>query len=95
MTMSPAMPESTPTVSITAPGARKPSAHPENLVEKVSIRNLSFFYDQHKALKDIYLALHDKKVTAFIGPSIPTRRCAPGRRMRSWTRPTAACSASS
>ena len=67
--MSNAMPESTPTVSITAPGARKPSAHPENLVEKVSIRNLNFFYDQHKALKDINLALHDKNVTAFIGPS--------------------------
>jgi phosphate transport system ATP-binding protein len=69
MTMSPAMPESTPTVSITTTGARKPSAQPESLVEKVSIRNLNFFYDQHKALKDINLALHDKKVSAFIGPS--------------------------
>ena len=67
--MSNAMPESTPTVSISTAGARKPSAHPENLVEKVSIRSLNFFYDQHKALKDINLALHDKKVTAFIGPS--------------------------
>ena len=67
--MSPAMPESTPTVSITTTGTRKPSAQPESLVEKVSIRNLNFFYDQHKALKDINLALHDKKVTAFIGPS--------------------------
>ncbi len=39
------------------------------LVEKVSIRDLSFFYDQSKALKNISLPLYDKKVTAFIGPS--------------------------
>jgi phosphate transport system ATP-binding protein len=68
MTMSPAMPESTPTVSINTANTRKP-IHQENLVEKVGIRNLNFFYDQHRALKDINLALHDKKVTAFIGPS--------------------------
>ena len=67
--MSNAMPESTPTVSISTAGVRKPAPHAETLVEKVGIRNLNFFYDQHKALKDINLALHDKKVTAFIGPS--------------------------
>ena len=67
--MSNAMPESTPTVSISTAGVRRPVPHAETLVEKVSIRNLNFFYDQHKALKDINLALHDKKVTAFIGPS--------------------------
>ena len=67
--MSNAMPESTPTVSISTAGVRKPVPHAETLVEKVGIRNLNFFYDQHKALKDINLALHDKKVTAFIGPS--------------------------
>ncbi len=39
------------------------------LMEKVSIRNLSFFYDQSQALKNISLPLYDKKVTAFIGPS--------------------------
>jgi len=68
MTMSTAMPESTPTVSISTAGTHKPTHH-EALVEKVGIRNLNFFYDQHRALKDINLALHDKKVTAFIGPS--------------------------
>ena len=66
--MSTAMPESSPTVSISTAGTHKPTHH-EALVEKVGIRNLNFFYDQHRALKDINLALHDKKVTAFIGPS--------------------------
>ena len=39
------------------------------LKEKVEIRDLSFFYDQNKALKNISLPLYDKQVTAFIGPS--------------------------
>jgi phosphate transport system ATP-binding protein len=70
MTMSTATQESTPTVTIATPGARKPAAgHQEAMAEKVSIRNLNFFYDTHKALKDINLPLYDKKVTAFIGPS--------------------------
>ncbi len=67
--MSTAMPESTPTVSISTPGARKPVLHQEAMAEKVSIRDLNFFYDTHRALKDINLPLYDKKVTAFIGPS--------------------------
>ncbi|SHO65328.1 phosphate transport system ATP-binding protein [Pseudoxanthobacter soli DSM 19599] len=37
--------------------------------EKVSIRNLSFFYGETKALKSINLPLYDRTVTAFIGPS--------------------------
>jgi len=37
--------------------------------EKISIRNLSFYYDQNKALKNINLPLYDRAVTAFIGPS--------------------------
>jgi phosphate transport system ATP-binding protein len=37
--------------------------------EKISIRNLSFYYDQTKALKNINLPLYDRAVTAFIGPS--------------------------
>ena len=68
--MSTAMPESAPTVTISTPGAASPSpARQEAMPEKVSIRNLNFFYDQHRALKDISLPLYDKKVTAFIGPS--------------------------
>jgi phosphate transport system ATP-binding protein len=36
---------------------------------KVDIRDLSFFYGESKALKNISLPLHENKVTAFIGPS--------------------------
>src|SRR3546814_9684904 len=39
------------------------------LKEKVSIRNLDFFYGDYRALKSISLPLYDRKVTAFIGPS--------------------------
>ena len=39
------------------------------LAEKVSIRNLSFFYGDNKALKDVNVPLYDRRVTAFIGPS--------------------------
>ena len=36
---------------------------------KVDIRNVNFFYGQAQALRDISLALYDRRVTAFIGPS--------------------------
>jgi phosphate transport system ATP-binding protein len=39
------------------------------LKEKVTIRNLDFFYGDSKALKAITLPLYENKVTAFIGPS--------------------------
>src|SRR5437588_833306 len=39
------------------------------LAHKVTIRNLSFFYGDSRALKDISLPLYANKVTAFIGPS--------------------------
>jgi phosphate transport system ATP-binding protein len=38
-------------------------------VEKVSVRNLNFYYGNHKALKSINVPLYTKMVTAFIGPS--------------------------
>jgi phosphate transport system ATP-binding protein len=38
-------------------------------VEKVVIRDLSFFYKNYEALRNINIALFDKQVTAFIGPS--------------------------
>ena len=41
----------------------------ENLREKVSIRDLSFYYGDSKALKNISLPLYKNIVTAFIGPS--------------------------
>jgi phosphate transport system ATP-binding protein len=39
------------------------------MAEKISIRNLKFFYGDSQALKTINLPLFEKKVTAFIGPS--------------------------
>jgi phosphate transport system ATP-binding protein len=39
------------------------------LKPKVTIRNLSFFYGESQALKNISLSLYEHKVTAFIGPS--------------------------
>ena len=39
------------------------------LKEKISIRNLSFYYDQNRALNNISLPLYERTVTAFIGPS--------------------------
>ena len=37
--------------------------------EKISIRNLKFFYGDNLALKGINLPIYEKTVTAFIGPS--------------------------
>jgi len=51
-----------PTVSV-APSDRS------GLVEKVTIRDLNFFYGDSLALKSITLPLYEHKVTAFIGPS--------------------------
>ena len=42
--------------------------HPA-LAEKVVIRNLSFFYKDYEAIRNINVSLYDKQVTAFIGPS--------------------------
>ena len=37
--------------------------------QKAVMRNVDFFYDSFRALKNISLPLHDNRVTAFIGPS--------------------------
>ena len=55
-------PVAVPTVSV-APSDRS------GLVEKVTIRDLNFFYGDARALKSITLPLYEHKVTAFIGPS--------------------------
>ena len=39
------------------------------LSEKIVVRNLDFYYGDHRALKSISVPLYDKTVTAFIGPS--------------------------
>ncbi|HEV7872520.1 MAG TPA: phosphate ABC transporter ATP-binding protein PstB [Enterovirga sp.] len=55
-----------PAAYSTSPGTQ---AAGEARPEKVSIRNLQFFYGETQALKDISLPLYERKVTAFIGPS--------------------------
>jgi phosphate transport system ATP-binding protein len=68
--MAMAMSDKTGSPSIETIVASKPKAEPGTaMVEKVSIRDLCFFYDSNKALKNISLPLYDKQVTAFIGPS--------------------------
>jgi phosphate transport system ATP-binding protein len=36
---------------------------------RIDIRDLSFYYGQNRALRDVTVPLYDRKVTAFIGPS--------------------------
>ncbi len=48
------------------PASEKIEATP---LVKILIRNLDFYYDDFRALKDISLPIYDKEVTAFIGPS--------------------------
>ncbi|MGC1465043.1 MAG: phosphate ABC transporter ATP-binding protein PstB [Pseudolabrys sp.] len=52
-----------------APSTRVAAPDTQGLTEKVSIRNLDFFYGDTRALKDINVSLYQGKVTAFIGPS--------------------------
>jgi phosphate transport system ATP-binding protein len=51
------------------PPAVEHTAATSGLPEKISIRALSFFYGDTRALKDINLSLYAGKATAFIGPS--------------------------
>ena len=54
---------------MTAPVASHTGVNAAGLSEKVSIRNLEFFYGDARALKGINLPLYANKTTAFIGPS--------------------------
>jgi phosphate transport system ATP-binding protein len=42
---------------------------PADLVARIDIRELSFYYGNNRALRDVTVPLFDRKVTAFIGPS--------------------------
>jgi phosphate transport system ATP-binding protein len=55
--------------TFTTPTATHGPSNAENLAEKVAVRNLDFFYGNHRALKTINVSLYQGKVTAFIGPS--------------------------
>ncbi len=48
------------------PAERIPGA---GLPEKISVRDLHFYYKDFEALKGVSLPLYDNRVTAFIGPS--------------------------
>ena len=50
-------------------GQREPDGGKQALTEKVSVRDVSFYYGEHKALKNISLPIYERKVTALIGPS--------------------------
>jgi phosphate transport system ATP-binding protein len=56
-------------VSVVAAPTVAPSTPPAGVEEKISIRNLRFYYGDSLALKTINLPLYKNLVTAFIGPS--------------------------
>ncbi len=55
--------------SVTVPSVSHAATDQSGLKEKVTIRDLNFFYGELKALKSISIPLYENKVTAFIGPS--------------------------
>jgi phosphate transport system ATP-binding protein len=55
--------------SVTVPSVSAAPTDRAGLAEKVTIRDLEFFYGESRALKSISLPLYEQKVTAFIGPS--------------------------
>jgi len=55
--------------TVNVPEVRHAAVDTTGLPERVSVRNLDFFYGESRALKNISLPLYDRKVTAFIGPS--------------------------
>jgi phosphate transport system ATP-binding protein len=55
--------------SVAVPIAAHAAEDRSKMAEKISIKNLEFFYGDSRALKNINIALYEHKVTAFIGPS--------------------------
>jgi phosphate transport system ATP-binding protein len=55
--------------TVTPTPANVPPMDMAGLKDKISIRDLDFFYGTAKALKGISMPLYENKVTAFIGPS--------------------------
>jgi phosphate transport system ATP-binding protein len=55
--------------TVAVPSVAHVSSAQTGLAEKVTIRDLNFFYGESRALKSISLPLYQNKVTAFIGPS--------------------------
>ena len=55
--------------TVTTPVVSHAPVDVSGLEERISIRDLNFYYGDNRALKDISLPLYASKVTAFIGPS--------------------------
>ncbi len=55
--------------SVAVPSVTHAAIDRAGLADKVTIRDLNFFYGDSRALKSISLSLYENKVTAFIGPS--------------------------
>ena len=56
--------------TVQAPRAARDAAPPEpGATSRISVRDLDFFYGEHKALKSISLDFPDRQVTGMIGPS--------------------------
>ena len=55
--------------TVAVPVASHGTLDTSKLKDKISIRNLEFFYGDSRALKGISLSLYANKTTAFIGPS--------------------------
>jgi len=55
--------------TFTTPTVSQAPSRNDDLREKISVRNLDFFYGDNRALKNINVPLYQSKVTAFIGPS--------------------------
>ena len=59
----------TTVATYTVPTVAHAATSRDGLMEKISVRNLDFYYGDHRALKNISVPLYAGKVTAFIGPS--------------------------
>jgi phosphate transport system ATP-binding protein len=55
--------------SVAVPSVTHAAVDRAGLADKVSIRDLNFYYGEGRALKSISMSLYENKVTAFIGPS--------------------------
>jgi phosphate transport system ATP-binding protein len=55
--------------TFTVPTVTQHAGSKADMVEKITVKNLDFFYGDHRALKNNNVSLYHGKVTAFIGPS--------------------------
>jgi len=55
--------------SVAVPSVTHAATDRAGLADKVTLRDLNFYYGDARALKSISLSLYQNKVTAFIGPS--------------------------